>query len=61
MRQEAGTYRFRCLRHPSLVRLFAMDAQKPDNGACLSRASRKNFFRGVNYLTLIERFLINAA
>jgi hypothetical protein len=39
----------------------AMDAQKPDNSACLSRDPGKNFFRGVNYLTLLERFLNDAA
>jgi hypothetical protein len=41
--------------------LFAMDAQKPDNGARLSRASGKNVFQSVNCLTLLERFLIDAA
>jgi hypothetical protein len=41
--------------------LFAMDAQKPDNGARLSRNPRKNFFLSVNYLTLLDRFLNDAA
>jgi hypothetical protein len=41
--------------------LFAMDAQKPDNGARLSHNPRKNFFRSVNYLTLLNRFLNDAA
>jgi hypothetical protein len=57
MRDEAGTYRFRCPRHPSRLGLFAMDAQKPDNGARLSRNPGKNFFLSVNYLTLLNRFL----
>jgi hypothetical protein len=38
-----------------------MDAQKPDNGARLSRDPGQNFFRSVNYLTLLDRFLIDAA
>jgi len=33
-----------------------MDAQQPDNGACLSHNPRKNFFLSVNYLTLLDRF-----
>jgi hypothetical protein len=61
MRHEAGTHRFRCPRHPSRLGLFAMDAQKPDNGARLSRNPRKNFFLSVNYLTLLDRFLNDAA
>jgi hypothetical protein len=60
MRHEAGTQRFRCLRHPSRLGLFAMEAQKPDNGARLSRNPRKNFFLSVNYLTLLDRFLNDA-
>jgi len=44
MRHEAGTHRVHCPRHPSRLALFAMDAQKPDNGARLSRNPRKNFF-----------------
>jgi hypothetical protein len=40
----SATYRFRCPRHPSRIGLFAMDAQKPDNGARLSRDPGKNFF-----------------
>jgi hypothetical protein len=43
MRHEAGTYRFRCPRHPSRLNLLAMDAQKPDNGARLHRDPGKNF------------------
>ena len=46
---------------PSRLGLFAMDAQKPDNGARLSRNPRKNFFPSVNYLTLLDRFLNDAA
>ena len=61
MRHEAGTHRFRCPRHPSRLGLFAMDAQKPDNGARLSRNPRKNFLLSVNYLTLLDRFLNDAA
>ena len=61
MREEAGTHRFRCPRHPSRLGLFAMDAQKPDNGARLSRNPRKNFFLSVDYLTLLNRFLNDAA
>jgi hypothetical protein len=38
-----------------------MEAQKPDNGARLSRNPRKNFFLSVNYLTLLDRFLNDAA
>jgi hypothetical protein len=38
-----------------------MDAQKTDNGARLSRNPRKNFFLSVNYLTLLDRFLNDAA
>ena len=34
-----------------------MDAQKPDNGARLSRNPRKNVFLTVNYLTLSTEFL----
>jgi hypothetical protein len=60
MRDEAGTRRFRCPRHPSRLGLFAMDAQKPDS-ARLSRNPRKNFFLSVNYLTLLNRFLTDAA
>jgi hypothetical protein len=41
--------------------LFAMDAQKPYNGARLPRNPRKNFFQSVNYLTLLDRFLNDAA
>jgi hypothetical protein len=40
--------------------LFAIDAQKPDNGTRLSRNPRKNFFLSVNYLTLLDRFLNDA-
>jgi hypothetical protein len=36
-------------------------AQKPDNGARLSRNPRKNFFLSVSYLTLLNRFLNDAA
>jgi len=43
MRDEAGTRRFRCPRNRSRLGLLAMDAQKPDNGARLSRNPRKNF------------------
>jgi hypothetical protein len=43
MRHEAGTHRFRYLRHPSRLAFFAMEAQKPDNGAHLSGNLRKNF------------------
>jgi hypothetical protein len=60
MRYEAGTHQFRCPRHPSRLGLFATDAQKPDNGARLSRNPRKNFFLSVNYLTLFDRFLNDA-
>jgi hypothetical protein len=56
MSHEAGIHRFRCPRHPSRLGLFAMDAPKPDNGACLSRNPRKNFLLSVNYLTLLDRF-----
>jgi hypothetical protein len=38
-----------------------MEAQKPDNGARLSGNPRKNFFPSVNYLTLLDRFLNDAA
>jgi hypothetical protein len=34
-----------------------MDAQKPDNGARLSRIPRNTFFLSVTYLTLLNRFL----
>jgi hypothetical protein len=61
VRDEAGTRRFRCPRYPSRLGLFAMDAQKPDNGARLSRNPRKNFFLSLNYLTLLNRFLNDAA
>jgi len=61
MRDEAGTRRFRCPRNRSRLGLLAMDAQKPDNGARLSRNPRKNFFLRVNYLTLLNRFLDDAA
>ena len=44
MRHEAGTHRFRCARQPSGLAHFAMDAQKPDNGARLSHNPRKDFF-----------------
>ena len=33
-----------------------MDAQKPDNGARLSRNPRKNFFLSVNSLTPLDPF-----
>ena len=49
---------------PIAVRAFCflpMDPQKPDNGARLSRNPRKNFFLSVNYLTLLDRFLNDAA
>jgi hypothetical protein len=61
MRREAGTRRSRCQRHPSRFGLFAMEAQKPDHGARLSRNPRKNFFLSVSYLTLSRRFLNDAA
>jgi hypothetical protein len=61
MPHEAETHRFRCPRHPSRLGLFAMDAQKPDNGARLSRNPRKNFFLSMNYLTLLDRFRNDAA
>jgi hypothetical protein len=38
-----------------------MEAQKPDSGARLSRNARKRFFLNVNYLTLLDRFLNDAA
>jgi hypothetical protein len=38
-----------------------MDAQKPDNGARLSGNPKKNFFISVTYLTLLNRFLNDAA
>ena len=38
-----------------------MNAQKPDNGARLSRNPRKDFFLSVNYLTLLNGFLNDAA
>ena len=38
-----------------------MDAKKPDNGARLSRNTRKNVFVSVNYLTLLNPFLNDAA
>ena len=41
---------------PSRLAHFAMDAQKPDNGARLSHNARENFFLTVNYLTLPNRF-----
>jgi hypothetical protein len=41
--------------------LFAMDPQKPDNGARLSRNPEKNFFLSVTYLTFLDRFLNDAA
>jgi hypothetical protein len=37
MRQEAGTDRFRCPRHPSQLGLFAMDAQKPGSPVLQSK------------------------
>jgi hypothetical protein len=40
-----------------VVRAIAMDAQKPDHDAHLSRKSEENFFLSVNYLTLLDRFL----
>jgi len=43
MRHEAGTHRFRYLRYPTRLAFFAMEAQKPDNSAHLSRNLRKNF------------------
>jgi len=61
MRHEAGIYRFRCPRHPSRFGLFAMKTQKPDNGARPSRNPSKNFFLSVNYLTLLDQFLNDAA
>jgi hypothetical protein len=61
IRDEAGTHRFRCPQHPSRLGLFAMDAQKPDNGARLSCNPRKNILLSVNYLTLLNRFLNDAA
>jgi hypothetical protein len=39
----SGT-RFRCLRHPSRLGLFAMEAQKPDNRARLSSKSEEKPF-----------------
>jgi hypothetical protein len=61
MRHESGIDRFRCPRHPSRLGLFAMDAQKPDNGARPSRNPSKKFFLSVNYLTLLDQFLNDAA
>jgi hypothetical protein len=43
MRDEAGTRRFRCLRHRSRLGLLPWDAQKPNNCACLSRNPSKIF------------------
>jgi hypothetical protein len=42
MRDEAGTLDSTA-RGTIAVRLFVMDAQKPDNGARLSRNPRKTF------------------
>jgi hypothetical protein len=61
MRPEAETHRFHCLRHPSRLGLFVMEAKKPDNRARLSPNPRKNFFLSVNCLTLLDRFLNDAA
>jgi hypothetical protein len=58
MRDEAGPLP----AEPIAVRaFFAMDAQKPDNGARLSCNPRKNVLLSVNYLTLLNRFLNDAA
>jgi hypothetical protein len=46
---------------PIAFRAFAMDAQKPDNGARPSHNPRKNLFLSVNYLTLLDRFLNDPA
>jgi hypothetical protein len=43
MRHEAGTHLFRCPQHASRLGHFAMDAQKPDDDARLSRNPRKTF------------------
>jgi hypothetical protein len=40
---------------------FCHGAQKPDNGARLSRNPRENFFLSVEYLTLLDRLLSDAA
>jgi hypothetical protein len=60
-RDEAGTHRFRCPAAPIAVRAFRHGRAKPDNGARLSGNPRKNFFLSVNYLTLLHRFLNDAA
>jgi len=49
---------FRCLRR---LGLFAMEAQKPDNRARPCRNPSKKSFLSVNYLTLFDRFLNDAA
>ena len=43
------------------VQQGAMEAQKPDNCARLSRNPRKNFFLSVNHLTFLDQFLNDAA
>src|SRR6516225_11323133 len=61
MRDEAGTHRFRRPRHPSRLELFGHGRPKTRHGVRLSRNPRKNFFLSVNYLTLLDRFLNDAA
>jgi hypothetical protein len=60
MRGEAGTHRFRCPQHPSRLGFFAMDAQKPRQWRRPVLQSEKNFLLSVNYLTLLNRFMIDA-
>jgi hypothetical protein len=61
MRHEAETHRFRCLRHPSRLGLFAMEAQNQTVALACPAIRGKNFFLSVNYLTLLDQFLNDAA
>ena len=61
MRDEAGTHRFRCPRHPSRLGLFANGRPKTRQWRSPVPQSEKNFFLSVNYLTFLDRFLNDAA
>jgi len=56
-----GTRRFCRLRHPSWLGLFAKGGPKTGQSARLPRNPSKNSFLSVNYLTLLNGFLRDAA
>jgi len=60
IRHEAGTLRFRCLRHPSRLGLLPWTL-KTKQWRSRVRQSEEYFLLSVNYLTPLNRFLNDIA